>query len=90
MIPSQREPASLTQAGMIPERLRSLTWDELHSLAMIGAPVWSREKRCWYLITDSALDNRSWVDMIDAWGGRFRIVEHGLREYQLVQKKEEI
>lgn len=64
-----------------------LTWDELFRLKMIGKPVWSAKKREWMLIIDSALDNRSWIDLVDASGKQFRMEPHDLEKYQLYRKE---
>ena len=66
-----------------------LTWDELMRPAMIGEPVWSEGKHRWYLVADSALDNRSWVDLTDACGKITRIIEHDLRVYKLSKERGE-
>lgn len=64
-----------------------LSWDELFSLDMVGKPVWSAAKRSWMLIIDSALDNRSWVDLVDSSGKQVRIEPHGLKQYQLYRRE---
>lgn len=64
-----------------------LTWDELFCLEMIGRPVWSEEKREWMLLIDSALDNRSWVDLVDSSGKIIRIGPHDLEKYQLYKRE---
>ena len=60
-----------------------LSWSNLMNPSIIGQPVWSIEKRKWFLIMDSALDNRSWVDLVDACGKTYRIIEHDLKKYKL-------
>lgn len=65
-----------------------LTWDDLQETMMIGQPVWSKTKRCWYLVVDTSLDSRSWVELVDACGKQFRIIEHDLKDYQLARKEE--
>ena len=64
-----------------------LTWDELFSLELIGRPVWSEEKRAWFLVADSALDNRSWVDLADACGKITRLGPQDLRQVRLYRKE---
>lgn len=64
-----------------------LIWDELFCLEMIGRPVWSEEKRGWMLLIDSALDNRSWVDLVDSSGKIIRIGPHDLEKYQLYKRE---
>ena len=64
-----------------------LTWDDLMRPGMIGEPVWSEWKRRWFLIADSALDNRSWLDLVDACGKVTRIIEHDLKVYKLSKER---
>ena len=64
-----------------------LSWEELFSLEMIGRPVWSEEKRAWFLIADSALDNRSWVDLADACGKITRLGPHDLMQVRLYKRE---
>ena len=64
-----------------------LTWDDLCRLDMIGEPVWSEEKRAWFLVADSALDNRSWVDLADACGKITRLGPHDLKQVRLYRKE---
>ena len=64
-----------------------LTWDELFCLEMIGRPVWSEEKRGWMLLIDSALENRSWVDLVDSSGKIIRLGPHDLGKYQLYKRE---
>ena len=64
-----------------------LTWEELFSLGLIGRPVWSEEKHAWFLIADSALDNRSWVDLADACGKITRLGPHDLKQVRLYKRE---
>lgn len=65
-----------------------LKWSDLIKPSIIGQPVWSIEKKEWFLVMDSALDDRSWIDLIDACGKTHRLIEHDLQKYKLY--KEEI
>jgi len=64
-----------------------LTPDELFSYKLIGTPLWWEEKKEWLLVTDSALDNRSWIQLHDAYGKSILIEQQGSKKYSLYRTK---
>lgn len=66
-----------------------LTMEDLCKLEMIGEPVWNSNTREWMLVIDSALDNRSWVDLIDASGKPIRYDPHDVQKFPLYRMKRE-
>lgn len=67
--------------------MTELTWSELMAVSLIGKPVWSEGKHRWYLVADSALDNRSWLDLVDACGKITRLGPHDLKQVRLYRKE---
>ena len=56
-----------------------LSWSDLMLSGLIGKPVWDAEKRRWYLIVDSALDNDAWCDLVDDCGKIHHLTELDFR-----------
>lgn len=67
--------------------MTELTWSELMQVLMIGQPVWSVEKRRWYLVTDSAMMHEDWLEIVDSDGKIHHLIEHDLKDYKLVREK---
>jgi hypothetical protein len=66
-----------------------LGMEDLCRLEMVGQPVWNSNAREWMLVIDSALDNRSWVDLIDASGKPIRYGPHEVVKFPLYRMKRE-
>lgn len=66
-----------------------LSMDELCKPMMIGEPVFNSNTRAWMLIADSALDNSSWVDLVDHAGKIVRFGPHDVVKYPLYRMRRE-
>ena len=66
-----------------------LTMEDLCRLDMIGQPVWNSNTLKWMLLIDSALDSRSWVDLINDSGKTVRMEPHDVRKFPLYRMKRE-
>ena len=68
--------------------MNDLTWSELMAVSLIGKPVWSVEKRRWYLVCDSAMMHEDWLEIVDSDGKIHHLIEHDLKDYKLVKQKD--
>ena len=66
-----------------------LTMEDLCRLEMIGEPVWNSNSRRWMLLIDNALDNRSWVDLINDSGKTVRFGPHDVQKFPLYRMRED-
>lgn len=66
---------------------RPLTMYDLCKAEMIGEPVWNSNTIAWMLLIDSALDSRSWVDLIDNGGKTHRYAPIDVDRYPLYRMK---
>jgi len=66
-----------------------LSMDELVKPGMIGEPVFNSNTRKWMLVADSALDNSSWVDLVDHAGKIVRFGPHEVVKYPLYRMRHE-
>ena len=64
-----------------------LTMEDLCELKMVGEPVWNSNTLRWMLIIDSALDSRSWVDLLDHCGKTIRYEPHDVQKYPLYRMR---
>lgn len=64
-----------------------LSMDELCKPMMIGEPVFNSNTRAWMLVADSALDNSSWVDLVDHAGKIVRFGPHDVVKYPLYRMR---
>ena len=68
---------------------KCLSMDELCEPMMIGTPVWNSNTRAWMLVVDSALDNRSWVDLCDHCGKIVRYEPTDVKKFPLYRMRRE-
>ena len=66
-----------------------LTMEDLCRLEMIGEPVWNSNSRRWMLLIDNALDNRSWVDLINDSGKTVRFGPHDVQKFPLYRMRKD-
>lgn len=66
-----------------------LSMGELVKPMMIGEPVFNSNTRAWMLVADSALDNSSWVDLVDHAGKIVRFGPHDVVKYPLYRMRRE-
>lgn len=66
-----------------------LSMDDLCKPKMIGEPVFNSNTRAWMLVADSALDNSSWVDLVDHAGKIVRFGPHDVVKYPLYRMRKD-
>ena len=64
-----------------------LSMNDLCEPMMIGTPVYNSNTRAWMLVVDSALDNRSWVDLVDHCGKIVRYTPQDVVKFPLYRMK---
>ena len=63
------------------DQSKQLFWGDLMGAEFIGQPIWDSIRREWFLVVDSALDNRNWLELVDSSGKQIKIEPIHFGEY---------
>ena len=68
-------------------QMKPMTWTDLMLTGLIGNPLFESDRRRWYLVADSALDNDSWLDLVDDCGKIHRLEPLDIKRWHLHRRK---